>query len=337
MANLMTMKLIGATDLNNLPDFGTDRHIIDGRMFAGIDEVIISQDLAAHNGVGVGDTITIESVFHPVHVFELTVVGIYSDATPEYTDWWMQMFGRFSENRRNEIMTSFETITAAGFTDDRALHVRAEYFLRNPDYLPLFEAEVRALGLPDIFGVTINQDALDVVTGPLNSMSSTAHVFTVIVLLLGAIVLTLISYMAIRERKYEIGVLRAMGMGKSKISAGIFMETAAITAICLVIGLGVGNLAAQPVADMLLAGEVAAAEAAVNTDDGGLFLMAGGQAQTNNPAAGFSPISDIEIAIGTDVITQIILIAFGLAIISSIIAIATITKYEPMRILSSRA
>ena len=247
------------------------------------------------------------------------------------------LFRSFYENRRNEILTSFETILAAGFETDAGLSMQSEYFLRNPDYLPYFEAEVRAMGLPDVFDVSINQAALDRVTGPLNSLRSTSVIFTIIVLSLGAIVLTLISYMAIRERKYEIGVLRAMGMGKAKISLGIFAETVTITALCLAIGLGVGTIAAQPVADMLLTSEVAAAEeSSQGDDDGGRFLMAGGQAQTDNPAAGFTPISDIEIAIGTEIIIQIIIIAFALAVLSSFIAIAIITKYEPMQILSNR-
>ena len=340
MANMMTMKLIGTSHPDNLPDFGTHRHIIDGRMFDGLNEIIISKELAAHNEVSVGDIIVIESVHHPVRTFELEVVGIYSDTTDEFTEWWLAMFGMFAENRRNEILTGFDTIIAAGFETDAGLSMDAIYFLRNPDYLPYFEAEVRGMGLPDIFDVSINQAALDRVTGPLNSLRGTSLTFTVIVLVLGAIVLALISYMAIRERKYEIGVLRAIGMGKLKIALGVFTETVAITAICLIIGLGIGLVTAQPVADMLLANEVEAAEtqaAATGGDGGGRVLFAGGEMQTDNPAAGYRPISEININIGPHIIMQIILLAFALAIFSSLIAIIVITKYEPMQILSNKA
>ncbi|MFU2108463.1 FtsX-like permease family protein [Paenibacillus larvae] len=40
--------------------------------------------------------------------------------------------------------------------------------------------------------------------------------YIVIVLVLGAVILILLSSIAIRERKYEIGVLRAIGMKKGK-------------------------------------------------------------------------------------------------------------------------
>jgi len=339
MANMMTLKLIGTSHPGELPDFGTHRHIAQGRMFGGPNEVIISHDLAEHNSISVGDVIFIESVHHPVREFELTVVGIYYDSTPEFTEWWLAMFGMFAQNRRNEILTSFETVIAAGFETDAGLSMDAIYFLRDPDLLPYFEAEVRGMGLPDIFDVSINQAALDRVTGPLNSLRGTSMTFTVIVLALGAVVLALISYMAMRERKYEVGVLRAIGMGKVKIAIGVFTETVAITALCLVVGLGLGYMAAQPVADRLLANEVQAAEAetAGSDDGGGRVLFAGGEMQTDNPAAGYSPISEIDIGLGLDAIMQIIAVAFALAVFSSIIAIMLITKHEPMQILSNRA
>jgi len=162
--------------------------------------------------------------------------------------------------------------------------------------------------------------------------------FTIVILLLGAIVLVLVSYLAIRERKYEIGVLRAMGMERSKIAIGIFCESVIITALCLVVGLGAGAAIAQPMADSLLANEVeAATEAITDAEEGGRVLIAGGQVQMDDPAAGYRPISEIEVAIGTDVILQIIVIALALAAVSSVIGIVRITQYEPLKILRERA
>jgi len=238
---------------------------------------------------------------------------------------------------QNEIFTSFETLMAAGWETADGLDMRLEYYLRNPDDLARFEAEVRAKGLPDVFGVTINQAALDRVTGPLDSMRSAAMTFTIVILFLGAIVLVLVSYLAIRERKYEVGVLRAMGMERGKIAFGIFSEAIIITALCLVLGLGVGAAISQPMADTLLAGEVEAQiESVAASDEGGRVLMAGGQVQTDDPASGYRAISEIEVAVGMDVIMQIILIALALAAISSVIGIIRITQYEPLKILRER-
>jgi putative ABC transport system permease protein len=144
--------------------------------------------------------------------------------------------------------------------------------------------------------------------------------------------------MAVRERKYEVGVLRAMGMEKSKVAFGMITESVLIAALCLVVGLGVGNAMAQPIADSLLEGRVANEMAAIEQNqDGGQFLMTQGQQQIiGDDAAGYVPVSEIQISLGMDVITQIIAITLGLAALSGVIGVAMITQYEPLKILRER-
>jgi len=335
-------KLTGHSEPSNISGFGTYRHFVAGRMFESINEAIITDELANLNGLQLGDIIHIESAFQHGKHFELEIVGIFSHEADEVEAfqsaiWEMMGFSLPSMISQNEIFTSFETLMSAGWETADGLDMRLEYYLRNPNDLARFEAEVRAKGLPDVFGVTINQAALDRVTGPLEGMRSAAMTFTIVILILGAIVLILVSYLAIRERKYEVGVLRAMGMERGKIAFGIFSEAIMITTLCLVIGLGAGSTIAQPMADRLLAGEVdAQAEAIAHSDEGGRVLMAQGQVQTDDPAAGYRPISDIEVAIGTDDIIQIIFIALALATVSSVIGIIRITQYEPLKILRER-
>ena len=340
-------RLVGNSEPENLAGFGVYRHLIEGRLFSALNEAIITEELAALNNLTVGDIIHIESVFPAAQTmigktFELEIVGIFSHEADPMEEWqasiWSMMgFSLPMMISHNEVITSFDTLMAAGWETADGLNMNLQYYLRNPDYLLRFEREVRAKGLPDVFGVTINQAALDRVIGPLSSMRNAATTFTIVILVLGAIVLVLVSYLAIRERKYEIGVLRAMGMAKWKISVGIFAEGIVITALCLVIGLGAGGLAAQGVADRLLAGEVESAiEDAQVSGEGGRVLIAGGEVQTDDQAAGYRPISDIEVAIGSDVILQIIIIALGLTVLSSFIGIIRITKYEPLKILRER-
>ena len=335
-------KLIGHSEPENIEGFGEYRHITAGQMFSAMNECIITEELAALNGLSIGDSIYLESAYQAGKTFDLTVVGIYSHEQDEMEEWQMGIWEAMGYSlpmmiSHNEIFTSFETLTAAGWETADGLDMKLEYYLKNPDDLAKFEAEVRAKSLPSVFGVTINQAALDRVIGPLDSLRSAATTFTIVILILGSIVLVLVSTLAIRERKYEVGVLRAMGMERGKIAFGIFAEAVMITALCLVIGLGAGTAAAQPVADSLLAGQVASAtESATASNEGGKVLMSGGQVQTDDPASGYRPISDIEVAVGMDVIVQIIIIALALAAISSIIGIIRITQYEPLKILRER-
>lgn len=335
-------KLTGHSEPENISGFGIYRHFVAGGMFEAINEAIITEELAGLNGLSVGDIIHIESAFQYGKRFELEIVGIFSHEPDPMEEWqasiWEMMgFSLPSMISHNEIFTGFETLMAAGWETADGLDMRLEYYLRNPDYLANFETEVRAKGLPDVFGVTINQAALDRVTGPLESLRNAALTFTIVILILGAIVLVLVSYLAIRERKYEVGVLRAMGMGRGKIAFGILTESMVITTLCLAIGLGAGAAVAQPMADNLLATEVESAiEAVANAEEGGRVLIAGGQVQTDDPASGYRAISEIEVAVGIDVIMQIIFIALALAAVSSIIGIIRITQYEPLKILRER-
>ena len=333
-----TLRLVTISDSNLLPDFGTLRHIVDGRMFEGINEAIISQELAMFNGISVGDTIPLIGAFATDRAFSLTVVGIYSDETEDYLNPWMLMFGSFpAENRRNEIITSFDTLIASGWETNLGLDIDFHYFLADPSNIGNFEAEVRAMGLPVTYTVDINRAAFDRVTGPLAGMSSAAVTFMVVVLVLGAITLALVSYMAVRERKYEVGVLRAMGMEKGKVAFGIIAESVMIAAVCLVIGLGVGSAMAQPIADGILDGRVAEADAAAGDSPmAGRALFAGGQAQIGDGTEGYAPVSEIQLNLGTDVIVQIILITLALAALTGIIGVVIITKYEPLKILRER-
>jgi putative ABC transport system permease protein len=335
-------KLIGNSEPENIEGFGTYKQLTAGRMYSAVNECVITDKLAELNDLSVGDTIYLESAFQAGKTFNLNIVGIYSqepDPTLEFqmSIWEMMGYSLPMMIPDNEILASFETIEAAGWETADGLDMKLEYYLKNPDYLSEFEQEVRGKGLPSVFGVTVNQAALDRVTGPLGGLRSAAMTFTVVILILGVIVLVLVSYLAIRERKYEVGVLRAMGMKRGKIAFGIFAETVMITALCLVIGLSTGALAAQPMADRLLAGQVeSAVENAANSGVGNKALISGGQVQTDDPASGYRPISDIEVNIGIDVIIQIIFIALALAAVSGIVGIVRITQYEPLKILRER-
>jgi putative ABC transport system permease protein len=294
------------------------------------------------NDLSVGDSIYLESAFQVGKSFALEIVGIYTQEADEMASWQQSIWEMMGYSlpmmiENNEIYTTFSTIEAAGWETADGLNMQLEYYLKNPEDLAKFEAEVRAKGLPSVFGVTINQAALDRVIGPLNSLKSSSMTFTIVILILGAIVLVLISYLAIRERKYEVGVLRAMGLERGKIAFGIFAETVMITALCLMIGIGTGAAAAQPMADRLLAGEVESAlEDAQNSGLGGRALISSGEVQTDDPASGYRPISDIEVAVSVDVILQIIIIALALAALSSVIGIIRITQDEPLKILRER-
>ena len=329
-----TLKLVSISEPGALPDFGTLREITDGRVFENLNECIVGEEIARLNNISIGDSINLRGAFAADKTFSLTVTGIFSDATEEYLNPWMTAFGSFhSQNRRNEIITSFDTLMTANWATNHGLDMNSEYYLKDPDDISKFEQEVRSKGLPVTYNVAINQAAYDKVTGPLNSMKSAVMTFMLVILILGAIVLALISFLAVRERKYEVGVLRAMGMERGKVAFGILAEAVIISVICLVIGLGAGSAVAQPVADGLMESRVAETEAEPERN---VALFTGGQAQIGDGTAGYAPESEIQVSLSMDTIAQIIIITLCLAALSGIIGVVIITQYEPLKILRER-
>jgi len=128
----------------------------------------------------------------------------------------------------------------------------------------------------------------------------------------------------------EVGVLRAMGMKRRKVAVGLVYESIAITAVCLIIGLGIGAAAAQPVSDTLLKEQVAAAES--SSDTGTSMFYAGTQTDMN-----VEPLAVLDVKLNFKAVMLIILISLLLVLVSSVTGISFITKYEPIKILMDRS
>ena len=321
-----TMNVKGYTDPEQLDDFREGfRGLTAGRFPARNNECIISEDFAALNNIGVGDIIDIAQGMVADNPLTLKVVGIFFDFTAN-------MFGDTISapaaiNVRNDIITNYDTAFAYGKTDPRT--DTAAYVLKSPELLPVFESEARAAGLSYDYKVTIDEEAYNRIINPVLGMSKISLTFMIVVLVLGGLILVLLATLSIRERKYEVGVLRAMGMKKRRVAFGLVYESLAITIICLVVGLGIGAAAAQPVSDMLLQGQVTAAEPGTGSGTG--MFYAGTQTNANA-----QPLTDLDVSLNMKVVMMIVIISLLLVLISSVTGISYITKYEPIKILMER-
>jgi putative ABC transport system permease protein len=326
-----------------------------GSMPEEMNECIISTELAELNGIEVGDTIHFTGVLNRQKedevedgslpefeeqetAYDLKVVGIYYDATDEYADSRMQ---NAYTNSRNEIITNVDTVVGGMVDGWDGISVSATYYLKDPDMLEDFAAEVKGKGLDELFEVTTDSQSYDSVVKPVEGMKKIALTFMIAVLVLGGIIVALLSSIAVRERKYEIGVMRAMGLKKIKVGFGLWAETVIITLLCIVVGLGIGVLAAQPVADALLDTQV---EALSGVQDGRpqMGTFGGGGPQMTTISRGGAERVDVEaltdVDVSLDFVTMLEIIGIALLLVSlaSIIAISRINRYEPIKILMER-
>jgi len=370
-------------DFNN----GTCSLADDGQsaMPSADNECLISQDLADLDSVSVGDTIALTTQFTTdipsgadmsgyadgdtytingtdytlsvdqagnyrasrTQEIDLKVTGIYDNLNAAYDNDNMPQIAAL--NNRNVIYTTLDTLLALRQADENNITLNVTYYLKNPDDLDAFTQYVRNAGLSDDFTVTTDSTSYNTIVKPVLSLKSITLTFMIVVLALGAVILILLTTIAIRERKYEIGVLRAMGMKKSRVSLGLWSELLIMTAICLVVGIGVGVLAAQPITDVLITQQAQAAETSstsnqpTNTQGPGGGPGGGGQMMGMGMLAGPSasnanaqPLSEMSVTIGLDSILEIIGIALVLATLAGVISTSRITKYEPIKILMER-
>lgn len=338
---------------NSTPeDFANgNRRIADGRFPEADNECIISKDLLENSGLKIGDTITLTGTLRDATAmfgdediatanisYTLTIVGYYDDAADEYNNEYIQ---NAYTNRRNEILTTVETVISQMRDGFSGIMVNARYYLHNPEMINSFAAELYAKGLDDKFDVTTDEVSYNTIVKPVEGLKSITYVFLIVVLLLGAVILFLLSSISIRERKYEIGVLRAMGMKKHKVAFGLLSEIVMITVVCLAIGLVTGITVAQPVSDMLLENQISQIESE-NNNPGGAMGIQGGAIRTYSMsvrpggAAPAEALKSMDVSLNISTTGQIILVSLLLAILASLAGIAHITKYEPIKILSDR-
>ncbi|KRU27551.1 ABC transporter permease [Clostridium sporogenes] len=335
--DMPNLPVVGNDKIENLEDFSKgNRKIIDGKMYSKKEEAIVSEEFAKLNNLKVGDTIEVENTnksekYDPL---KLKISGIYQDLTTDKEDQQGFMPKMAITNKRNEILTSLDTLDSYNqkVKKDKDLFIiEARFFLKDPDLLSKFDKEAHEKGLSDMANVSTDKGNYDSIVKPVEGLQKISNVFMTLVLVFGGSVLILISILGIRERKYEIGVLRAMGMKKGKIALGIMFETLSIIVISLVCGLSIGSFSAQPISNILMKNQLKVQSEAMN--DGFANIASIG---SNITDATNATLTNLNVSLTGSAILAIIAIALLLGAISIGIGVIYIMRYEPMKILSER-
>ncbi|NFD77920.1 FtsX-like permease family protein [Clostridium botulinum] len=335
--DMPNLPVVGNDKIENLEDFSKgNRKIIDGKMYSKKEEAIVSEEFAKLNNLKVGDTIEVENTnksekYDPL---KLKISGIYQDLTTDKEDQQGFMPKMAITNKRNEILTSLDTLDSYNqkVKKDKDLFIiEARFFLKDPDLLSKFDKEAHEKGLSDMANVSTDKGNYDSIVKPVEGLQKISNVIMTLVLVFGGSVLILISILGIRERKYEIGVLRAMGMKKGKIALGIMFETLSIIVISLVCGLSIGSFSAQPISNILMKNQLKVQSEAMN--DGFANIASIG---SNITDATNATLTNLNVSLTGSAILAIIAIALLLGAISIGIGVIYIMRYEPMKILSER-
>ena len=375
--------LIGYSSDEAMTDFvaGTSK-ITSGQVFeenTDALECIISEELAEYNSLAVGDTITVTNPNDESETYTLTVVGIYSNTQSGVQSMGNMGFSTASDPANQILMsyTALKSITdssaanATTTTNDFGLeqssalstNVSGTYVFETVEDYESFEAQARELGLSEDYTVSSSDlERYEQSLQPLETLSKIAGYFLIVILAIGGIIIVVLNVLSARERKYEIGVLTAVGMKKKKVAAQFISEILIVTLMAAVIGGAAGAVSAVPVTNALLESQITASEEASSStkenfgrpsDFGTPPDMNGAPGMDNDSQSTQESsdsnaadsgrqfgkaqyVSSVSKAVNLKVLAELLGISVLLAAAGAAVAVSAIMRYEPLKILSNR-
>ena len=145
----------------------------------------------------------------------------------------------------------------------------------------------------------------------------------------------------IRERKYEIGVLRTIGVSKFKLTLQFINELMIVAIVSILLGAAIGTATSKLISNSLLKNEIKSS----NSNREELKNNFGDQIQDrkdglNNQMSNSKSISaykSIDAVVDMKVIVELLGIGTVLVLISSLSAMISIQRFSPLTILKERS
>lgn len=339
-------------------------------------DCIITQELATYNGLAVGDTVTVTNPDNEADTYTLSVVGIYTTTESNTDGFSMMGRGMTSNDPANKIYMSYnalaaivsnsETVCDDGDDETEAMSgsLDATYTFADVEAYETFEEDVRTLGLDDSYTVSSSDiTAFENSLTPLNTLSTMAGWFLLVILIIGTVILVVLNIFNVRERKYEIGVLTAMGMKKGKVAMQFMTELFTVTLIAVIFGAVIGGVCSVPVTNALLEAQTTSqssrAEQMTQNFGRDNNAMPGGfgggmqQDETSElpsemPSGGIGGmfnemlggasdyVTEVNSAMNLTVVLQMLGIAMLLTLVAGAVAVLFVMRYEPLKILANR-
>jgi putative ABC transport system permease protein len=188
-------------------------------------------------------------------------------------------------------------------------------------------AAAKALG--SAADVTNASTQAQTAVAPLQNIQTISLYSLVGAVIAGAVIILLTMIMIVRERRREIGVIKAIGGSNLKVMVQFMVEAVTFTFMAAIIGIGLGVLAGNPITRLLVNNSSSAASPSTAFGGGGGVVRAGGR------GFGFihNGFSNIHAIIGWDIILYGLAAALVIAIAGSGLASLFIAKIRPAEVM----
>ncbi|WP_130873138.1 ABC transporter permease [[Pseudopropionibacterium] massiliense] len=271
------------------------RHVADGDQ----NSAIVHQELAAKNGLRVGDRVTLNRDGKSVTV---TIVGLFTG-----TNQKASLPAEMAENTfYTDLASSGELAAGQGLTE-------AHYLVTSADELNATITRAKGLTLPwDTLQVEDNAKSFAGVLSGIATVEGLLNLMLAGVSLASVAILVFVLVFWVRGRIHEIGILLSVGTSKGRLLAQFLME---LTVVALAAGV-LGALASGQVSRML--GEFVVGQAA-GTEDGRSGL--------NVSPPGFAAATVFDLG-------RAWLLGYAVVLLSAVVAMIPMLRLRPKQILS---
>jgi putative ABC transport system permease protein len=274
---------------------------------------LVSSDMATKNSLKVGSTFTAYSK-------TLTVIGIFSSS---------------NEAANGTVIVSLPSLQKlTGQSGDVTAAVA------NVDQLDNLASATTAIKktLGSKADVTSAQDQANETVQPLNNVESISLYSLIGAVVAGAIIILLTMVMIVRERRREIGVIKAIGASNLKVMFQFMVESVTLTVIGAIIGIALGVVAANPITHQLVSSSTSSSSnsSSMSRPIGGAGGPAGNISfRTGGRGLGAlrDNVSNIQAAVGWTIVLDGLAAAVIIALLGSSLASFFIAKIRPAEVL----
>lgn len=297
----------GTTDANSVATDGSTLKLTSGKLIDGTSSelvALVGKTLAEKNSLTVGSTFTLYTQTY-------TVKGIFETGNT------------FQDSGLIVPLTTLQSAT------DQAGAVTSA--VATIDSSENVSATVTALktALGDTADITSDAEQAEASVSSLRSISSLAMTGVIGATIAGAVIVLLTMTMIVRERRREIGVVKAIGGTTTKVITQFVTEALTLTIIGGIIGIGLGVLVSGSITNSLVSNADSSSETE-QAGPGGMMRRLGG------PAAQLDQgIQNVTSTVTPEIFTGAIGITLLIAIIGSALPAYLIARVRPAEVLRS--
>ncbi len=303
--------------------------------------VFINQELANYNNLNLNDKIKLED--EDGNTYEFEIIGIFKE-NEEGNQEPMSMFS----NSVNTIVTNASAVTGITKSNENLKStINPTFIIDSYDNVEKLQNEFYEKGLDKNFVLQTNGKEATSGVSSIENINSFATTFLSLTLIIGGIVLFVINMINIRERKYEIGVLRTIGISKLKLTMQFVSELVIVSLVALILGAGIGAVSSKGVSNSLLANEInnsneRTEETFKNFGGPNMNFENHDHEGTKNEMRGkgmpvVQAYDSIDAVVDIKVLLELLGIGLSLVLVSSIASMVSIQRFSPLTILKERS